>query len=116
MIIIEFEKNDKDYADKICELATMSIVITEPRSFSSDLNNIIQIGVQLAPSVVSAVTLILVEMIKKNKKVKFKVSDDSFEVEGLSEERALELAEKYINQKREDEAKKILNKLLSGGK
>ncbi len=118
MIIFKFKKDDIEYADRISELADMSIVIDEPKSFSSDLNEIIQVGVQLAPYVISAVTMILVEMLKKSKKVSIKISENSLEAEGLSEDKALELAKEYIEQQREDKGKEVLNKLLSqdGGK
>lgn len=118
MIIFEFEKDDIEYADRISELADMSIVIDEPKSFSSDLNNVIQVGVQLAPYAISAVTMILIELIKKSKKVSIKISENSLEAEGLSEDKALELAKEYVQQQREDKGKEILNRLLSqdGGK
>lgn len=115
MIIIEMNKEDRVYADKIAELAEMSIIVDQPRAFSSDLNEIVQVGVQLAPYIVPSVSLIIVEMIKNAKKVKIKLSDESIEVEGMSKDEAIEIVEKYIKEKREDKAQEILNKLLNEG-
>lgn len=113
MIIFELSKEDMNYADKISELADMSTTIVVPKSFSSNLNDVIQIAVELSPYVISAVSLIIIEMIKSSKKLKIKIGKDSIEAEGFSEEKMLELAEKYIKQQKEDQAKEVLNKLLS---
>ncbi|MBO5947460.1 hypothetical protein J6Q66_01335 [bacterium] len=112
MIVFEFDKEDKNYAERISDLAEMSLMIEEPRSFSSDLNTVIQIGVELAPYAITGVTLIILELIKNRKKIKIKVSNDGFSVEG-EEEKALEIVKKLIEQKNEDEAKKVLNELLN---
>ncbi|MCM1172032.1 MAG: hypothetical protein NC393_07880 [Clostridium sp.] len=112
MIIFELDKEDVEYADRISELADMSIVIENPKSFSSDLNTVIQIGVTLAPYAISGVTLIIIELIRNRKKIKIKVSDRSFEVEG-EQEKVIEVAKELIEQQQEEEAKKILNDLLS---
>lgn len=113
MIIFELDKEDVAYAERISELADMSIIIDNPKSFSNDLNTVIQIGVELAPYVISGVTLIIIELIKNRKNIKIKYSDSGFEVEGEQEE-TLEVAKKLIEQQQEDKAKKILNDLLSG--
>ena len=63
MIIFEIEKEDEEYADRISRLADMSIVIDNPKSFSSELNTVIQIGVELAPYAISGVVLIIIELI-----------------------------------------------------
>ena len=89
MIIFEFDKEDLKYAEKISDLAEMSLTIEEPKSFSSDLNTVIQIGVELAPYAITAVSLIIIELIKNQKKIKIKVADDGITVEG-EEEKALE--------------------------
>ena len=113
MIILELDKEDVEYAERISELADMSIIIDNPKSFSSDLNTVIQIGITLAPYAISAVTLIIIELIKNRKKIKIKVSDNSFEVEG-EQEKALEVAKELIEQKQEEKAQKLLSDLLSG--
>lgn len=113
MIVFEFDKEDIDYAERISDLAEMSLIIEDPKSFSSDLNTIIQIGVELAPYAITGVTLIIVELIKNRKKIKIKVSDDDITVEG-EEEKALEIAKDLIVHKKENEAQKTLHKLLSG--
>ena len=64
MIIFEMEKEDIKYVDRIGELADMCIVIDNPKSFSSELNTVVQIGVELAPYAISGVTLIIIELIK----------------------------------------------------
>lgn len=113
MIIFEMEKEDVKYADRICELANMSIVIDDAKSFSSDLSTVIQLGVELAPYAISGVTLIIIELIKNRKKIKIKVTDGGFEVEG-GEDKVLEVVGQLIEQKQEEKAKKILNDLLLG--
>ena len=100
MIIFEMEKEDIKYVDRIGELADMCIVIDNPKSFSSELNTVVQIGVELAPYAISGVTLIIIELIKNRKKIKIKVSDNGFEVEG-DEEKALKIAKELIEQKQE---------------
>ena len=113
MIIFEMDKEDVEYADRISELADMSIVVDNPKSFSSDLNTVIQIGVTLAPYAISGVTLIIIELIKNRKKIKIKVSDNSFEIEG-EQEKVLEVARELIEHQQEEKAKKLLSDLLSG--
>ncbi len=113
MIIFELNKEDIDYAERISELAEMSLVIEEPRSFSSELNTIVQVGVELAPYAITGVSLIIVELIKNRKKIKIHVTKDGIMVEG-EEEKAIEIAEKLIQQKKEEEAHSILCNLLSG--
>ncbi len=113
MIIFEFDKEDINYAERISDLAEMSLLIEDPKSFSSDLNTVIQIGVELAPYAITGITLIIVELIKNRKKIKIKVSDDGITVEG-EEEKTLEIAKELIAQKKEEEAKKVLHDLLSG--
>lgn len=112
MVLLEMNKEDFDYARKIGELAEMSILVDEQKSFSSDLNDIVQLGVVLTPYVIPSVTLIIVEMIKASKKVKIKLSDDSIEIEGMPIDKMLEIIEIYIKEKNEDAAKKMLNKIL----
>ncbi len=112
MIIFEIDKEDLDYANRISELAEMSIIIDEPRSFSSELNSIIQIGITLAPYAISGVSLIIIELIKNKKNIKIKVTDDGFEVEG-EEEKTIEIARELINLKQEEKAQELLNQLLS---
>ena len=113
MIILELEKEDIQYAERISELAETSIMIDSPRSFSSELSNIIQIGVELAPYAISGVTLIIIELIKNRKKIKIKITDDSVEVEG-EEEKVLAVVKDLVERKQDEKAKKILNDLLSG--
>ncbi len=113
MIIFEMEKEDVKYADSICKLADMCIVVDNPKSFSSNLDTVIQIGVELAPYAISGVTLIIIELIKNRKKIKIKVSDSGFEIEG-DEEKTLEVARKLIEQQQEEKAKKVINDLLLG--
>ena len=109
------DKADIAYAERIGELAEMSIMIDAPRSFSSDLNTILQLGVTLAPYAISAVSMIIIELIKNKKKIKIKVTDDSIEIEG-NEEKALEVVRELLKQKKEDQAQKTLNDLLAGNK
>ena len=113
MIIFEMEKEDIKYVDRIGELADMCIVIDNPKSFSSELNTVVQIGVELAPYAISGVTLIIIELIKNRKTIKIKVSANGFEVEG-DEEKALKIAKELIEQKQEEKAQKVLSDLLSG--
>lgn len=113
MIIFELDKEDMEYANRISDLAEMSIVIEDPKSFSSDLNTIIQIGVTLAPYAISGVTLIIIELIKRKKKIKVKVTDDGFEVEG-EQEKTLEVVAKLIERRQDEKAQKLLNDWLSG--
>ena len=113
MIIFELDKEDINYAEKISDLAEISLMIEDPKSFSSDLNTIIQIGVELAPYAITAVSLIVVELIKNKKRIKIIVSDNGFTVEG-EEEKAIEIAKELISQKKEEEANKVLQNLLSG--
>lgn len=112
MIIFEIDKEDLDYANRISELAEMSIIIDEPRSFSSELNSIIQVGVTLAPYAISGVSLIIIELIKNKKNIKIKVTDEGFEVEG-EEEKTIEIVRELINLKKEEKAQELLNHLLS---
>jgi len=113
MIIFELDKEDMEYADRISDLAEMSIVIEDPKSFSSDLNTAIQVGVTLAPYAISGVTLIIIELIKNKKKIKVKVTNDGFEVEG-EQEKALEVATKLIELRQDEKAQKLLNDWLAG--
>lgn len=113
MIIFELNKEDSEYAERISQLSEMSIVVEDPKSFCSDLNTVIQIGVSLAPYAISAVTLIIIELIKNKKKIKIKVSNEGFEIEG-DEEKVIEIAQKLINEKQEEKAQEVLQKLLEG--
>lgn len=113
MVVIELDKDNKDYARKICDLAEESIIVDEPTSFSSNLNTLVQIGVTLAPTAISAVVLIVMELIRNKKHIRIKVDD--FEVEGLSEAKTLKLVEQYLKEKRDEKAKEELTKLLSAG-
>lgn len=115
MIIFEFDKADMTYAERISELAEMSIMIDDPRSFSSDLNTVLQVGITLAPYAISAVSLIIIEMIKNRKKFKIKITDDGIELEG-EEEKVLQVAKELIELKKEGQAQKFLNDLLAGNK
>lgn len=113
MVIFELDKEDIEYAERISDLAEASIIIDDPKSFSSDLNTIIQLGVTLAPYAISGVTLIIIELIKNRKKIKIIVTDNGFEVEG-EEQKALEVAKELINQRKEEQAQKIINDFLLG--
>lgn len=111
MIIIEMPRDEQTYAEQIAEKAEMATMAVAPKSFSSELNDIIQVGIQLASYAIPAVVLILVEMIKTKKNLKIKISNDSFEAEGREEE-VLALAAEYVRQKKEEEAVKTVIKLL----
>lgn len=113
MIIFELDKEDIQYAERISALAEMSLLIEEPKSFSSVLNSVIQLAVELAPYAITGVTVILVELIKNRKKIKIVVSPDMITVEG-EEEKALAVAKELIAEKKEDEAQKVLHDLLMG--
>lgn len=113
MIIFELAKEDMEYADRISELAELSIVIEEPKSFNSDLNTVIQIGVTLAPYAITSVTLIIIELIKNRKRLKIKITDDSIEADG-NQEAVLEVAKELINQRQDEKAKEMLNNWLLG--
>ena len=112
MIILEFSKEDINYADRIADLAEISTVIVAPKSFSSELNDMIQVGIRLAPCIIPAVSLILVEMLKQSKKIKIKITDTELETEGLSERDSVKLAEQYILKQQEQKAVEIFSKLL----
>lgn len=113
MIIFELDKEDMEYADRISDLAEASIIVDDPKSFSSDLNTVIQIGVTLAPYAITGITLIIIELIKNRKKIKIKFDNNGVEVEG-EQEKALETAKKLIELKRDADAQKLLNDWLSG--
>ena len=111
MIIVEMQRDDQAFAEQIAEKAEMATMAVAPKSFSSELNDIIQVGIQLASYAIPAVALIIVEMIKSKKQLKIKISNDSFEAEGREQE-VLALAAEYVRQKKEDEAVKTVMKLL----
>ncbi|MGN0401723.1 MAG: hypothetical protein ACI4HQ_05625 [Acetatifactor sp.] len=113
MIIFELDKKDVAYAERICELSEMSIIIENPKSFCSDLNTVIQIGATLAPYAISGVTLIIIELIKNKKKIKIRVTDEEIEVEG-DQNKVLEIVKELIEQRQEEKAQKLLSDLLSG--
>ena len=115
MVIFELDKEDIAYAERISDLAEMSIIIDEPRSFSSELNTVVQLGITLAPYAISGITLIIIELIKNRKRIKIKVTDEGFEIEG-EEDKALQMAKELISMKQEAKAEKVLNDLLSGKK
>lgn len=115
MVIFELDKEDIAYAERISDLAEMSIIIDEPRSFSSELNTAVQLGISLAPYAISGITLIIIELIKNRKRIKIKVTDEGFEIEG-EEDKALQMAKELISLKQEAKAEKVLNDLLSGKK
>jgi hypothetical protein len=115
MVIFELDKEDIAYAERISDLAEMSIIIDEPRSFSSELNTVVQLGISLAPYAISGITLIIIELIKNRKRIKIKVTDEGFEIEG-EEDKALQMAKELISLKQEAKAEKVLNDLLSGKK
>lgn len=111
MIIIELDKKDSSIAEQICDLAEEAVIVEEPRSFSSDLNMYIQVGITLIPSAISAVVLIVTEIIRNKKHIRLKI--DGFEIEGVSEEKSLRLAEEYLKAKQDEKAKEELIKLFS---
>lgn len=112
MIIIEMLGDVRSYADRIVAEAEMATMAVAPKSFSSELSDIIQVGIQLASYAIPAVALILVEMIKNKRNLKIKISKDSFEADGR-EEAVLALAAEFIREKKEDEAVKTISKLLA---
>lgn len=112
MIIIEMLGDDRSYADRIVAEAEMATMAVAPKSFSSELSDIIQVGIQLASYAIPAVALILVEMIKNKRNLKIKISKDSFEADGR-EEAVLALAAEFVREKKEDEAVKTISKLLA---
>lgn len=113
MLIFELDKNEEEYAERICELAETAIIIENPKSFCSNLSEVIQIGVTLAPYAISGVVLIIIELIKNKKKIKIRVTDTEIEVEG-AQEKALEVAKELIELQQTEKAKKVLSDLLSG--
>ena len=115
MIIVELSSNDMEYAKRIADEAEMSTIVVSPRSFSSEINEIIQVGVQLASYAIPAVALIIVEALKNKKRIKIKITNSSFEAEGREQE-VLALARLYIEQNKEKEASKIVEELLQDGK
>lgn len=112
MIIIEMLGDDRSYADRIVAEAEMATMAVAPKSFSSELSDIIQVGIQLASYAIPAVALILVEMIKNKRNLKIKISKDSFEADGR-EEAVLALAAEFVREKKEDETVKTISKLLA---
>ncbi len=115
MIIIELQKNEIEYAEKIADLAEMSSIVVAPKSFSSELNDVIQVVLQLSSYIIPALSLIIIELIKKGKKVKIKISKNDLEAEGISEETALKLIENYVMKSQDDKALEDLKKLLKVG-
>lgn len=113
MIIFEVDKKDVEYVERICDLAEMSIVIENPKSFCSDLNTVIQIGVTLAPYAISGVSLIIIELIKNRKKIKIRITDEEIEIEG-DQNKVLEIVKELIEQRQEEKAQKLLSDLLAG--
>lgn len=116
MVIIELDKEDVEYAERISDLADMSIVIDEPRSFSSELNSVLQLGITLAPYVIPAVALIIIELIKNKREVRIIVTDDRVEIDGVEEEKALQMAKELISLREDAKAQKIISDLLLGKK
>ncbi len=112
MIIIEMLGDDRLYADRIVAEAEMATMAVAPKSFSSELNDIIQVGIQLASYAIPAVALILVELIKNKRNLKVKISKNSLEADGR-EEAVLALAAEFVREKKEDEAVKTVSKLLA---
>ena len=115
MIIIELQKDEILYAEKIANLSEMSSIVVEPKSFSSELNDIIQVAVQLSSYIIPAISLIIIELIKKAKKVKIKISKTDLEAEGISEETALKLIENHIKKSEDEKALEALQNLLKLG-
>lgn len=115
MIIIELQKDEILYAEKIANLSEMSSIVVDPKSFSSELNDIIQVAVQLSSYIIPAISLIIIELIKKAKKVKIKISKTELEAEGISEETALKLIENYIKKSEDEKALETLQNLLKLG-
>ena len=112
MIIIEMLGDDRLYADRIVAEAEMATMAVAPKSFGSELNDIIQVGIQLASYAIPAVALILVELIKNKRNLKVKISKNSLEADGR-EEAVLALAAEFVREKKEDEAVKTVSKLLA---
>lgn len=112
MIIIEMLGDDRLYADRIVAEAEMATMAVAPKSFSSELNDIIQVGIQLASYAIPAVALILVELIKNKRNLKVKISKNSLEADGR-EEAVLALAAEFVREKKEDKAVKTVSKLLA---
>ena len=93
MITIELSKEDEDYAKRIIELAEESTGIIYPSSFTG-LDDIIIIGVSFATAAVTGLTKIIIELIRRNKKVRIKVGD--IEIDGINEKNAHAELEKLI--------------------
>lgn len=94
MITIELAREEREYAEKMIEVSELSTGIIEMKSFDGWLNDAIQVGIALSPTVVPALALIISEMIKKNKRVNIKVG--KVEVEGLSEDNALRILNELL--------------------
>ncbi len=100
MITIELAREEREYAEKMIEVSELSTGIIEVKSFDGWLNDAIQVGIALSPTVVPALALIISEMIKKNKRVNIKVG--KVEIEGLSEDNALHILDKLLQQEGEE--------------
>lgn len=94
MITIELDREEREYAEKMIEVSELSTGIIDVKSFDGWLNDAIQVGIALSPTVVPALALIISEMIKKNKRVNIKVG--KVEVEGLSEDNALQILNELL--------------------
>lgn len=113
VIVIEFDKKDKMYAQQIVDCVEESMIIEPEKSFSSELNTVIQVCIQtIVPAVTSTVASIIVQAIKNKSKCKVKIANDGIEVSGFSEEKTLELVREYLKMKKDDEAQKLVKDML----
>lgn len=113
MVIFEFSKDDIIYAEKIADLSNLSTIVVSPKSFNSELNDVVQVAIEVAPYVIPSITLVLIEIIKSSRKIKIKITENGFASEGISEEKSIELAREYITKNDEKKAQQVLNDLLS---
>jgi len=93
MIIIEMNQKDIEYANRIMAVCETNTGIISPNSFAG-IDDLIALGIVIGPTLITTVGNIIIEMIKKNKKVRIKVGD--IEIEGLTEKNALEKLEKLL--------------------
>ena len=93
MIIFEMKKDDIEYANKLMNICDENTGILSPHSFSG-IDDIIAIGIIVTPMLLKEISKIIVEMIKKDKRVRVKVGD--IEIDGLTEENALKKLEDIL--------------------
>ena len=95
MIIINLSSEDMEYAKRLQSYAEVSLVIKDPKSFSSEELQLIQIGATFAAPVIATVASTFVEMWKARREYSITIGKDTFTVKGFNKKETMELVEKY---------------------